>query len=76
MKLIGDYKYRKEDNEGCHFCKQSMLQVSVFNVGITITDPEQGHKQLILLVKDRVQLYGIMKRKFKHREKQIMKTNV
>jgi hypothetical protein len=29
-----------------------------------------------LLVKDRVQLYGIMKRKFKHREKKIMKTNV
>ena len=55
----------------CHFCKQSMLQVSVFKVGITIADPEQGHKQLI-----RVQLCGIMKRKFKHREKKIMKTNV
>ena len=39
----------------CHFCKQSMLQVSVFNVGIKIADPKQGHEQLILLLKDRVQ---------------------
>ena len=49
----------------CQFCKQSMLQVSLFNVGIILATQEQGYKQLILLVKDRVQLCGIVKRKFK-----------
>ena len=31
----------------CHLlCKQSMLHVSLFNVGIVLANPEQGYKLL------------------------------
>ena len=38
----------------CHFHKQSLLQMSVFNLGFVLANPEQGYQQLILLVEDRV----------------------
>jgi hypothetical protein len=41
----------------CHFYKQSLLQVSGFNVDVVLANPEQGRKQLILLVKERVWNY-------------------
>jgi hypothetical protein len=41
----------------CHFYERSLLQVSVFNVGFVLANPEQGYKQLILLVKERVWNY-------------------